>query len=124
VPPPQTQPPRPIYTEADYAEIIAAVRQYAESKTAVQFVWDPTMTIEKTNQGLAGYHGTPNITRHSKQSVLDDLMYHVDLTEDAVSNPLYGVPSSSVHYHVYWFVDQVGIWGFGPGDVCLVLVYG
>jgi len=118
-PKPQTQPPKPIYTEADYAEIIAAVRAYADSKTKVKFVWDTSLTM-----GKASYHDVPNLTRYGKASVLDDLKYHCDLTEDNLSGGNGGVPSSEVHYNVYWFVDQNNVWGFGNCDICFVLVYG
>jgi hypothetical protein len=120
----QTQPPAPVYTEADYAEIIATVRQYAESKTSIKFVWDTSLTYERADQGLAGYHDMPNLTRTSKESVLADLKYHVDLTEANLTGGNGGAPSSEVHYNVYWFVDQQGGWGFGNNDICFVLVYG
>jgi hypothetical protein len=51
-----TQAPKPAYTEADYAEIIAAVRAYAESKTTVKFIHNPALTYEYANSGMAGYH--------------------------------------------------------------------
>jgi|GEM_PF-6047262 len=116
---PAVQPPKPVYTTDDYAEIIAAVRQYAENKSKVKFVWDTSLTMAN-----AGFHGTPNLTRHGTASVLDDLKYHCDLTEEAVSGGNGGVPSSEVHYNVYWFVDQNNIWAAGNGDILFVLVYG
>jgi len=117
--PPATQPPKPVYAEADYAAIIATVRAYAEGKTKVKFFWDTSLTMEN-----AGFHGTPNLTRYGTASVLDDLKYHCDLTEEMVSGGNGGVPSSEVHYNVCWFVDQNNIWGAGNGDILFVLVYG
>jgi hypothetical protein len=119
----QTQPPKSVYTEADYAEIIAAVRNYAESKTSIKFIWDTTLTRELADQGRAGYHDMPNLTRTNKEAVLADLKYNVDLTEINLTGGNGGVPSSEVHYNIYWFVDQQGSWGFGNNDVCLILVY-
>jgi hypothetical protein len=122
---PQAAPPaKPVYTEADCAEIVAAVRAYAESKTKVKFVWDASMTFEAAKEGRYGYHDTPNLTRAGKKSVTDDLKYNADLTEDIVTNPAYGVPSGEIRYNVVWFVDQQNIWGFGNGDICFALIYG
>ena len=118
-----TNPPAPVYTQADYEAIIAEVRAYAESKTNARFVWDPSLTREKADAGLAGYHGMPNLTRHSKQSVLADLKYHVDLTAEHVARNARGM-EPIVNYHVYWYSDAQGTWGFGPNDVCFILIYG
>jgi len=95
------------------------MRAYAESKTKVKFILDTSLKMAN-----AGFHGTPNLTRHGKASVLDDLKCHCDLTEEAVSGGNGGVPSSEVHYNVYWFVDQNNIWAAGNGDILFVLVYG
>ena len=124
VAPPAAQQTKPIYTTNDCAEIIAAVRAYAESKTKVKFVWDTSLTYEYAQSGRAGFHDVPNLTRHGKDSVLADLKYHCDLTEELVSGGNGGVPSSEVHYNVCWFVDQQNVWGFGNGDILFVLVYG
>jgi len=120
-----TSPPAPVYTQADYEEIVRIIRNYAESKTNARFVWDTSLTREKADQGRAGYHGTPNITRHSKKSVIDDLMYHVDLTaENVARSATANGMEPIVNYHVYWYVDTQGTWGFGPNDICFILVYG
>jgi len=80
-----TNPPAPVYTQADYDAIIAEVRRYAESRTNARFIWDPTLTRAMADQGLAGFHGMPNLTRHGKDSVISSLKYHVDLTEEHVA---------------------------------------
>lgn len=109
-PKPQTQPSKPVYTEADYAEIIAAVRAYAESKTKVKFIWDTTLTYEYARSGKAGYHDVIDLSQSSgKNFVINELKYNIDLTEDVVSNPMNGVPSSEAHYNVVWFEYQGSI---------------
>jgi len=119
----QGNPPAPVYTQTDYEAIIAEVRRYAESRTNARFVWNPKLTREMANQGLAGYHGMPNLTRHGKDSVITSLKYHVDLTEEHVARNAHGM-EPIVNYHVYWYVDTQGTWGFGPNDVCFILIYG
>jgi hypothetical protein len=103
--PPQTQPPKPLYTEADYAEIIAAVRAYAESK-AFPFIWDETLTYEYARSGRAGFHDVVNLNRDGKDGVIKTLKYDVDLTEWLATGGSGGVPSTEVHYSVVWLEYQ------------------
>jgi hypothetical protein len=112
----QTNPPVPTYTQADYAEIVAAVRTYAESKTTVRFIWDPALTYERAQQGLAGYHDTPNLNQLGKERLIQALKYHCDLTEANVSGANGGVPSNEVHFNIVWLNYQ--------GSTLFLLIYG
>jgi len=110
-PPKQSEPTVPVYTQKDYDDIIKAVRDYAESQTKVKFTWDSTMQKD----GHA-YHGTPSLTQKGKDGVISALKYHVDLTVDVVTNPAYGVPSSTVSYNIIWYEKN--------GEILFVLIYG
>ncbi len=114
--PRQTQPTKPVYSEADYAEIIAAVQAYTQSKTTVKFIWDTALTYEYARSGRAGYHDVVSLNQNGKDGVIKTLKYNVDLTEDVVSNPLYGVPSSQVNYNVVKVEYQ--------GEPYFALIYG
>jgi len=113
--PPQTQPPKPVYTEADYAEIIAAVRAYAESRS-LPFIWDTKLTYEYARSGMAGFHDVVNLNQNGRDGTIKTLKYNADLTEDVVTNPAYGVPSTQVHYNIVYFDYQ--------GSTMFVLIYG
>jgi len=95
-PRPQTQPPKPVYTEADYAEIIAAVRTYAENEMKLPFVWDTTLTYEYAKSGRAGFHDVVNLTLYGKEFVINELKYHCDLTDNLASGAHGGVPSTEL----------------------------
>jgi len=117
--PPEDPPKPPVYTEADYNAIIAEIKAYAENRTSIKFIWSDLLTMDN-----AGYHGLPNLTRHSRDSVIKTLKYHVDLTVEFATDPKYGVPSESGHYRIIWFVDTHNVWGFGNGDILFAFLYG
>jgi hypothetical protein len=110
---------RPVYTEADYADIIRQVRTYAESKTTVRFIWTPSLQMN----GTVGYHGTPDLNKSGKDSVVRTLKYHADLTEEMILGQV-GNEVVDITYHVIWFVDTHNIWGDSNGDICFALLYG
>jgi len=110
--PPQTQPPKPVYTEADYAEIIAAVRKYAEAKTAIRFIWNPELRYD----GPVGFHDVVNLSLYGKAFVISELKYHCDLTETLALGGNGGVPSTEGHFNVVCFEYQ--------GNVMFVFLYG
>ena len=113
---PRTQPPQPAYTEADYAEIVAAVRDYAESKALVRFTWNPALTYEYARSGRAGYHDVVNISQSSSTAyVISRLKYHVDLTETHGAGGSGGVPGYAAHYNIEVFEYQ--------NDVMAVFIY-
>jgi len=114
-PKPQTQPPKPVYTEADYAEIVAMVRAYAEAKT-LTFIWDTKLTYDYARSGMAGYHDVVSLNQNGKDGVIKTLKYNVDLTMDIITNPMYGVPSSQVHYNLVRVDYQ--------GEPYFALIYG
>ena len=104
-PAPQTQPQKPVYTEADYAEIIAAVREYAESK-ALPFIWDTSLTYEYAQSGRAGFHDVVNLNQNGKDGTIKTLKYNADQTELRGINGSGGVPATEVHYNVVWLEYQ------------------
>jgi len=114
-PKPQTQPQKPVYTEADYAEIVAAVRKYTESKV-FPFIWDTTLTYEYAQSGRAGFHDVVNLSLYGKAFVISELENHCDLTEWLVTGGSGGVPSTEVHYNIVWLQYQ--------GDTMFILIYG
>jgi len=105
-PQPQTQAPKPTYGEADYAEIIAAVRKYAENEMSLPFVWDTKLTYEYAQSGRAGFHDVVNLTLYGKAFVISELKYHCELTDDLASGAHGGVPSTEVHYNIVHFDYQ------------------
>jgi hypothetical protein len=114
-PKPQTQPPKPVYTETDYAEIVAAVQAYAESKT-LPFIWDTKLTYEYARSGMAGYHDVVSLSRSSgKAFVINELKYNADQTEWLVAGGNGGVSGNAVYYNVVYFDYR--------GDTMFVLLY-
>jgi hypothetical protein len=100
------------------------VRAYAESKTAVKFIWNPELTYEYARQGRAGYQDVINLSLYGKEFVINELKYDCDLTEDFASNPAYGVPTTQMHYNVVWFPYQSDIWFESEPTVMFALIYG
>lgn len=80
---------KPKYTEADYQNIIDTIRTYGETKG---LRWNKDFTFEQGHQ----YYGRPNIVDLSKESVINDLKYHVD----KIIN-YYGVCDFKVIRHEY-----------------------
>ena len=113
---PKTQPPRTTYTAADYAEIVTAVRNYAEAKTKVKFIWNTTLTYEYARSGMAGFHDVVNLSLYGKEFVINELKYHADLTETHVTGGSGGVPGDTAYYNIV-FLDY-------QGDSMAVLIYG
>jgi len=110
----QTNPPAPVYTQADYDAIIKAVRDHAEAKTQVRFIWKPDLHYKGP---AVGFHDVVNLTKSSgKEFVINELKYHVNLTETHVAGGSGGVPGDAVYYNVEYFDYQ--------GDLMWVLVYG
>jgi hypothetical protein len=88
----------PVYTEADYAAIVAEIRQYAQSRTKVTFLWDNANRLTMDN---AGYYGTPNLARDKRNGVINTLKYHIDKIENLIFNQ--SGQGSTVEYRIIWF---------------------
>ena len=52
------------------------------------------------------------------------LKYHVDLTVDVATNPIYGVPSDIARYNILWYVQENSFFEEPGSDVYFVLIYG
>ena len=120
-----SKPPEPtvsVYTQKDYDEIIAVVREYAESQTKLNFVWNPALEMNY----FCGWHGTPSLNLNEKDGVIRTLKYHVDLTVEIAANPIYGVPSEgSADYNIIWFEEENTRFFQEPGStIYFVLLYG
>ena len=123
-----SQPPRespipaaPVYTQKDFDEIIAAVREYAESQTDIKFAWKPTM---RKDDGASGYHDTPNLSRDGKERLIRELKYSVDLTVQLLMDQTKGIISCTVDYNILWY-EQDRYFFQEPGkDIFFVLLYG
>ena len=114
---PKTNPLQPTYTQADYDEIVAAVRAYAESKTLVRFTWNPALTYEYARSGRAGYHDLVDLSpTNGKEYVINRLKYHVDLTETRGITGSGGIPSYTVDYNIVYFEYQ--------NELLFCLIYG
>jgi len=114
-------PAAPVYTQKDFDEIIAAVREYAESQTDIKFAWKPTM---KKDDGASGYHDTPNLSRDGKERLIRELKYNVDLTVQLLMDQTKGIISCTVDYNILWY-EQDRYFFQEPGkDIFFVLLYG
>jgi hypothetical protein len=90
-----SQPSKPVYTEQDYKDIRDEVRNYAEGKQAVRFIWKDTFRVDSDE---VGYYGHPNLTQLSKAAVINELKFHVDLIENAAI----ACNSPTVEFNVTW----------------------
>lgn len=94
--PPETtkpvEPVKPTYTVDDYNEIVSIVRKYAEDQKAVTLTWNDSFSIERLYNDELGSPGHPDLTTLSKEGVIKQLKYHVDLIVQMglSSNSLYG----------------------------------
>ena len=114
-------PAAPIYTQKDFDEIIAVVREYAESQTDIKFAWKPSM---KKDDGASGYHDTPNLSRDGKERLIRELKYNVDLTVKLLMDQTKGIISCTVDYNILWY-EQDRYFFQEPGkDIFFVLLYG
>jgi len=104
-------PQRQTYTEADYGEIIAAVRKYADAKTKVRFLWNPGLSYD----GPVSYHDVINLSLYGKEFVISELKYNCDLTETQIAGGSGGVPGDAVYYNIVYFEYQ--------GDMMFVHLY-
>jgi hypothetical protein len=109
-----TNPPAPVYTQADYEAIVAEVRAYAEAKTKVRFIWKPELRYDVQP---VGFHDVVNLSKSSgKAFVINELKYHLDLTESHVAGGSGGVPGDAVYYDIEFFEYQ--------GDMMFTHLYG
>ena len=96
------KPPSPVYMQADYDAIIKAVKDYAEAKTKVRFIWSPSLSYD----GPVSYHDVINLSLYGKEFVINELKYNCDLTETQISGGSGGVPGDAVYYNIVYFEYQ------------------